>query len=377
MAIPIALPHNLANSMSTRFGQSRSKDDLRDALEYLSEAKAILPTEHPGHATAGSDLALLLLMSCDTPESDEGLRMKSEAFALFKHAANHSFASAKARFQAAVRWAQEAHRRGHQSTVQAYAQSLSLLDRCLVLAPTVESQQNFLAAKNTVPKALALDAASSAIDAGEFGSAVELLEQGRAVLWSKLRGYRHPLKELRAIDEELADQFMALSSQLERLATSSESQVADSNGAKPITSVSFDAKMQLHRILSKAWDDTVRKIRQKKGFADFLQAVPFATLRKAAAEGPVIIVNISRYRSDAIILRDIGDPVLVPMPEISPNVLNMLSSDLTKAHASDGKDSARQILPILRSLWDNIVFPVKVQLVALGVPDKNLVVSYL
>jgi len=54
-------------------------------------------------------------------------------------------------------------------------------------------------------------------DAGEFGS--DLLEQG-----SKLRGYRHPLKEVRAIDEELADQFMALSSQLER----PESQVAES-----------------------------------------------------------------------------------------------------------------------------------------------------
>jgi predicted metal-dependent hydrolase len=58
-------------------------------------------------------------MLCDiTPKSDESLRMTSEAFALFKHAANHSFASAKARFQAAVRWAQEARRRKHQSTVK-------------------------------------------------------------------------------------------------------------------------------------------------------------------------------------------------------------------------------------------------------------------
>ena len=129
--------------------------------------------------------------------------------------------------------------------------------------------------------------------------------------------------------------------------------------------------MQLHRILSKDWDDTVKKIRQKEGFADFLQAAPFATLQKAAVEGPVIIVNINRYRSDAIILRDIGDPILVPIPEISPNDLNQLSSKLIKATASDGRDSARQILPILRSLWDNIAFPVRVQLVALGVPDKS------
>ena len=89
-------------------------------------------------------------MSCDTPESDEGLHMTSEAFAIFKHAAT-THASAKARFQAAVRWARS-------------TPPLTPVN-CASLRPimTVESQQNFLAAKNTVPKAHALDAASSAI----------------------------------------------------------------------------------------------------------------------------------------------------------------------------------------------------------------------
>ena len=39
-----------------------------------------------------------------------------------------------------------------------------------------------------------------------------------------------------------------------------------------------------------------------------------STLQKAAAEGPIIIINISEYRSDAIILQDVGDPVIVPYP---------------------------------------------------------------
>ena len=309
----------LANSVSTRFGQSGRMGDLEEAVKYSSEAKAILPIDHPKHAITRSFLSSMLLKLCDNlPQSDKTLHMTSQAFELFEHAASHPFASAKARFQAAVRWAREAHRRKHQSTVRAYAKSLSLLDRCLILAPTVELQQNFLAATNTVPKTLALDAASSAIDAGEIGSAVELLEQGRAVLWAKLRGYRHPLDELRAIDKELLTEFEALSRQLERLAMSSESQSTTfpgSNQAKPFISVSFDAKMQHHRILSEKWDNAVGKIRQIDGFADFLQAIPFATLQTAAAEGPVIIVNISRYRSDAIIIRDIGDPVLIPCIE--------------------------------------------------------------
>ena len=68
------------------------------------------------------------------------------------------------------------------------------------------------------------------------------------------------------------------------------------------------------------------KIRQVPDFTDFLRAVPFATLQKAAAEGRIIIINISQYRSDAIILQDAGDPVIVPLPESLPIVLANLPS---------------------------------------------------
>ena len=365
---------NLANAVKTRFKQLGSKDDLLDAVKCLSEAKALLPTDHPNHASIGSDLASIFLKLCNIdPQSDQSLHM-IEAFDLFEHAANHSFGSAKARFKAAVRWAKKARQCKHGSIAQAYATSLSLLDRCLILAPTIESQQNFLATCDIVPKALALDAASSAIDAGELRSAVKLLEQGRAVLWSKLRGYRHPLDKLRAIDKELVDEFQALSGQLEHLAMSSEFQPAalsESDEGYRFVPVPFEAKMQQHRILSEKWVNLLGQIRRRDGFADFLQAVPFTTLQTAAAEGPVIIVNISTYRSDAIILQAAGDPVLVPLSPTLPDELKQLSSQLTKAQALDGRDAARRVLPILRSLWDNIAFPVRTQLIALGVPDKS------
>jgi hypothetical protein len=295
--------------------------------------------------------------------------MMTKAFELFEHAADHFPASANNRFNIAVRWAREAHRRDHQSAVHAYTKSLTLLGRRLIMAPTIESQQNLLA---TVPKALALDAASSAINRGEFRTAIELLEQGRAVLWSRLRGYRHPLDKLRTIDKELSDQFETLSGQLECLAMSAEFRLSASSESNMV-GTSFEAKMQQHRILSEKWDDVVDKIRQVKleGFTDFLRAVPFATLQKAAAEGPIIIINISQYRSDAIILQDVGDPVVVPLRENLSIILAQLSSEFATACALHGEVSAKLILPILRSLWHNIAFPVRTQLVALEVPDKS------
>ena len=364
---------HLAGALTTCFEHSRSNDDLLDAVKYLSEAKSILSTEHPRQSLVRFSLASILLIQCDIVSTlDESLHMMTKAFELFIQAADHSPASAKDRFYAAVGWAREAHRRDHPSAVHAYSKSLTLLGRRLILAPTIESQQHLL---TTVPKSLALDAASSSISRGDLRSAIELLEQGRAVLWSKLRGYRHPHDKLRTIDKELFDQFETLSGQLECLAMSVESglsasESSESNMKHPI-GPSFEAKMRQHRILSEKWDDVVNKIRQVKGFTDFLQAVPFASLQTAAAEGPIIIINISQYRSDAIILQDVGDPVIVPLPESLPTIITQLSFQFARACASHGKDSARLILPVLRSLWDNIAFPVRTQLVALGVPDKS------
>ena len=80
----------------------------------------------------------------------------TKVFELFKRAVDHSPAIAKDRFNAAIIWAGEAHRRDHQSALDAYTKSLTLLGRRLILAPTIECQQNLLA---TVLKGLALDAA--------------------------------------------------------------------------------------------------------------------------------------------------------------------------------------------------------------------------
>ena len=361
--------NNLALSMSTRFKQSRSHDDLLDAVKYLSEAKNILPAGHPHQSTIELSLAFIFLIQCDIVSKLDKRHLMTKAFDLCTHAADHPPASAKDRFNAAVTWAGNAHRREHPSAADAYTKSLTLLGRRLILAPTIESQQNLL---SNIPKALAMDAASNSINRGEFKSAVELLEQGRSVLWSKLRGYRHPLDKLRTIEKGLFDQFETLSGQLECLAMSVESRLSasESSESKPF-GPSFEAKMQQHRILSEKWDDVVDRIRQVDGFTDFLRAVPFATLQTAAAEGPIIIINISEYRSDAIILQNVSDPVIVPLPKSLPEILAELSSQFATACISQGKDSARLILPILRSLWNNIAFPVRTQLVALGVPDKS------
>ena len=257
----------------------------------------------------------------------------------------------------------------HSSIIRACSISLRLLERCLISFPNIESQQRFLATAR-IPQSLASLVASAAIDANEPEVAAELLEQGRAMLWSKLKGYRYPLDQLHQVNRQLADELGALGVELERLALSSESR-PPLDSERPRTLAHLEAQMQRHRVLSEAWEKLIEQIREIEGFSNFLQAVPFSTLRTAAAEGPVILINISDYRSDAIILHINKPPNLVALPEATPKRLADLGEQLANALAIT--NSSKLLLPILRDLWNHIVSPVCDSLTELAVPRRSRV----
>jgi hypothetical protein len=327
-----------------------------------------LHPDHPQHAALGPRIASTYLLQYRTNHTPEHLTM---AFEILERAANHRFAGSKAQLDAALQWVSEARQYQHGSNLRAYSQSLIVLDRCLATRLSIELQQEFIA---TIPKSLALDAAACAIADGKNERAVELLEQGRAMVWARLQGYRHSLEKLHEVDSELAEEFRMLSARLEQHATSSGVQMkiseAVSRPAGP--PVSIEENMKEHRILSEKWDGVVNRIREKEGFTDFLRLVPFTTLQQAAQEGPVIVVNISTDRSDAIILcRDSCPPVLVPLPSASPEILARLSTQLSEARVGDAVDCSKIVCRVMRTLWEVVVLPVRVKLAELNVAERT------
>jgi CHAT domain-containing protein len=177
-----------------------------------------------------------------------------------------------------------------------------------------------------------------------------------------MQGYRYPHNQLREMDAHLADEFDRVSRDLEHHAMASKIESPPPGF--------YDRQTEKHRILSKNWDEVVEQIRQIDGFNNFLQAVPFSSLQVAASDGPVIIVNISQYRSDAIILQTSRPPVHVCLPGASPDALHELSQDLSSALTLD-RYRQRAIRSILVDLWDVVVSPVVDQLVILGVAEKS------
>jgi len=358
--------HNFATAVLSRHRQFGRMEDLEETITYYHEALTLCPPGHPFRWTSLADLASAVLRRFGQSGNVKDL---DESITLYEQVANDSAASFKNRLDATIKWAGAAQLHHHDSVIRAYSMSLRLLDRSLISYPDVDLQQKFLATAQ-IPKSLASDAAAAAIDAQDLEAAVELLDQGRAILWSKMEGYRCPLDQLRQVDVQLADQFESVSVRLEHLALSSKSGPMDSE--IPTSLTRSEVQMRRCRILSEEWDKLIGQIRKIEGFSNFLQAIPFATLRTAAAEGPIILVNVSNYRSDAIILHIDNPPILVTLPNVQPKHLTHLGEQLALARGLDAvPNPPKLILPTLRDLWNNIVSPVHDCLTKLAVPQKS------
>ena len=248
-----------------------------------------------------------------------------------------------------------------------------------------------------------LECASYYIEMGELQKAVEILERGRALLWSEMRGLRTPIDRLRAGEGDhatlLAEQFVAISEELERITTTTSAPAA-AHASKMDSSLAhgcpegpgsandgddddyshpdaFGQMMEKVRVLERARGEIVDQIRVLPGFEDFLTAVPFETLRTAAARGPVIVINHCSYRSDIlIVLHDSTTPVLIPTAEDFYARTAGLKESLLVARTEGTLDSERyesSLRLVLEELYELVGRPVIEKLNELGIPEQSRV----
>ncbi|KAF9063079.1 CHAT domain-containing protein, partial [Rhodocollybia butyracea] len=246
-----------------------------------------------------------------------------------------------------------------QSNLDAYIMGLSLISRSLSMMPIISLQYQHLSSTINLPEFVS-DGASQAIHLGQLELAVEIIEQGRGLLWSELRGLRTPMDRLQALEPPLADELMQINHHLELLSTENRDPFGHSLSEK--------------RRLLRAQGDVVDRIRKIPGFETFLGRKSFAELKSAAKHGPVIIVNCSRYRSDVLIILEQGLPILIPMVNGFYREVKTLVQRLTDARW-DIKAAPKRYNHVLRAtlqdLWDLVVSPVVTKLRKLQIPEKS------
>ncbi|MEV4281455.1 CHAT domain-containing protein [Actinoplanes xinjiangensis] len=98
---------------------------------------------------------------------------------------------------------------------------------------------------------------------------------------------------------------------------------------EPDLSRQIDRRMRLAR----EWDELVEQVRALDGFEDFLRPPRIERLRDAAVGGPVVIVNVSRWRCDALIVRAGMEVTSVELSELTLDaVTERVNAYLTALH---------------------------------------------
>jgi hypothetical protein len=194
---------------------------------------------------------------------------------------------------------------------------------------------------------LASDAAACQLALGRVDLAVETLEQGRSILWAQMLQLRNRDDALWRAQPDIATRLRDIAA---ALAAADEQRSSASDVSRAI-----DLRMDL----ASEWDHLVEKVRELDGFEGFLRLPALGDLLSAAADGPVVVVNVSRWRCDALIVTATG-VVVCELPQLTASdVARQTNSYIEAMRSVDDVLSLEQSLSeVLGWLWDAIAAPV-------------------
>ncbi|KAI9454649.1 CHAT domain-containing protein [Lactarius psammicola] len=375
---------SLGQAFQKRFLFDDQPRSLEESIKCCRDALALCPRGQMSRFEPLHTLALSLSLRALSFSSPSPLHQTmdfDESMALFQSALDEAHAYPFARYNIAGQWARCARAVQHPCTTFAYQTAMSLMQSSLALGPTLPLQHRLLKGRWGELAAVPLDFASYYIETGVLKRAVESLEQGRSLLWSEMRGLRTSMDRLRLSDGDgavLAERFVAINGELESIATSSE---APEDSERPRDDEhhipdAFGCMMDKVHELERKRAEIADQIRALPGFEDFLRAVPFDALQTAAACGPIVIINHSRFRCDIIIVLHDSSPVHIPMVEDSYSrtikLKELLLSTRAK-HALESSQYQRALRSVLEELYELVGRPVIEKLHELEIPEQSRV----
>jgi CHAT domain-containing protein len=335
--------NNLAIHLHARFRQRGVLSELNEAIELHRVALALRPPGHPNRSQSIDNLAsgLLSRFKQQAQSSDY-----NEAFDLYGQLSQVGHAVLHGDLHAARLWIASAERLKHSSALAAYQTALKFLADWQH-ATGLSLSSNHFDVVGRVTSSLAMDAFSCGVRNGALETAVVLVEQGRAVFWTQLAHFQTPLDEISAS----SDRGKALAAEFKEIALR----------LRAMLEVSSEDKASQIGQLTKQWDDVISDIRILPDFSRFLLPPLFSDLQQAAEDGPVIIVNSSRYSCNAMIILSAKDPVHIPLDISQADVLGLskeFQSLIGNAGSSDNQLYENQVVSVLRTLWERVVDPI-------------------
>ncbi|WP_460961008.1 CHAT domain-containing protein [Parasphingorhabdus pacifica] len=316
-----------------RFRRTSGPEHLDTAVEMFERALNGMSETAPGRAAVATDLGRALR----TMHQRTGRRrLYRWARRVLAEAANQPTAPVDQRLRAATlggRLAAQSER---------WPEALESFTTAVELLPLATQGKQVVASPRTQQQwaLITADAAACALETGVPEQAVELLEHGRSALLSDFLPAGGEIGELHRTAPELADGIVRLRRLLDR--PPEEPALVD------LESWAHDDRAEL----AQAWTDMLAEVRHEH--PDYLQVSAFRKLAPAGADGPVVLVNLSRYRTDALLV--FGGRVLptaLPsngVPAAAEQAANLLSSV--------ERQDFQVFEAVLHWLWHNVARPV-------------------
>ncbi|KAK2672630.1 hypothetical protein RAB80_012709 [Fusarium oxysporum f. sp. vasinfectum] len=277
--------------LKERYKRQDTRIDLDEAIRVLQEAVSKAPESHPERAR--------YLVNLGT-----GL---DHRYARTRDSADHE--GALSQFQTALRDPSS-------PAIDRIAGGIAILQICSTTSDWQQVCDALEVAVSLIPKltarslenpdkqhllgqvvGLASNAAAAALNAGRGPTAaLKFLEQGRGVLATALEEMRTDVIGLQARYPELAKRFVSLRDELDPPVARDTFNQDDHGGFNHQARATrrYDAGNEL--------DEVIAEIQRQPGFEDFLAAPSEAELKASASCGPIVVINTSEYRCDAIVV---------------------------------------------------------------------------
>ncbi|BCJ75767.1 hypothetical protein CS0771_53110 [Catellatospora sp. IY07-71] len=336
----------LADGLCVTHADDPRTVDLAEVTGLLQTALDILPADHPDQAAVlfllGDVTARRHADSADAQDREAAVEFWRRAYAV-------PTAPPDLRVIAARRWGALCAEAGDwPAAADGLAAAVGLLPRLASRSLTRATRERQL----SHPAGVIGDAAACALAAGQPQRALELLELGRGVLLSQTLDTRSDLGLLRAAHPGLAERFVRIRDQFDLPQSS-----AAADG--------IDTILQRHT-LAREWETLLAEIRDHAGFAGFLQPSSATDLVEAAGDDTIVLVNLSEYRCDALVLTG-GELRVVSLPQVGDAAVVEQTAAFYTALAAgidpqrtlrDRLHAEASMREVLGWLWDAIAAPV-------------------
>jgi tetratricopeptide (TPR) repeat protein len=395
--------NNLASSLQSRFERLGNRADIDDAIASSQAAVDLMPDDHVSKGgcltTLGTCLMTRFQRFGDISDIDRSILSKQESVrfipdghqdktGVIKNLGNafkerflrlhlpedaesavfHFSAATKSPggpptewFDAAESWISVASLADHPSLLAAYESAINVIPLVAWLGLPIVDRHHHLIQMGAITR----DAAAAAILLQQYDKALEWLEQGRSIVWTQILQLRTPTDHLRDIRPDLADRLIQVSQLLDR--------ETGQDGFLSEDIQSLEEAGQRYRALTIQWESMIEEVRSIPSFESFLKPLDSVQLMKAARDGPVVVLNMAKTRCDALaLLPELDDVIHIPLPEVTPERVNILIEELKDLLGSRGlrmrgERAAKRVEEetdeegckrILAELWNNLVKPV-------------------